>query len=140
MHRFPSEAWTRAYKDVLNTNAHYRDVGRGWVFGKVAMVVLADPSIGIAEDTCMILDVHEGTCRNATHLTGQSALESADFVIVGSYERWKEVIEGALDPIKGMMEGKLKLSKGDLPTIVRFVESSRQLVVSAAKVPTEFAA
>jgi len=60
------------------------------------------------------------------------------FIIVTSYARWKEVIQGNLDPIKGMMEGKLKLSRGDLPTIVRFVESSRQLVVSASKVPTEF--
>jgi hypothetical protein len=36
------------------------------------------------------------------------------------------------------MEGKLKLTKGHLPTMIRFVESSRQLVMSASRVPTEF--
>ena len=54
------------------------------------------------------------------------------------HARWKEVIQGNLDPIEGMMEGKLTLSRGDLPTIVRFIESSRKLVVSASKVPREF--
>jgi putative sterol carrier protein len=48
------------------------------------------------------------------------------------------VIEGKLDPMKAMMEGKLKLSRGDLPTIIRFVEPSRALVASARKVPTWF--
>jgi hypothetical protein len=37
-----------------------------------------------------------------------------------------------------MMEGKLKLARGHLPTIIRYVESSRQLVASASKVPTDF--
>ncbi|MGB5192532.1 MAG: hypothetical protein WBN70_06095 [Polyangiales bacterium] len=51
----------------------------------------------------------------------------------------REVIEGRLDPIEGMMEGKLKLARGHLPTMIRFVEPSRLVVASAAKVPTVFA-
>jgi putative sterol carrier protein len=57
-------------------------------------------------------------------------------------EGWTEAYKNAInriDPIKGMMEGKLKLTKGHLPTIIRFIESSRQLVMSASRVPTEFA-
>jgi len=37
-----------------------------------------------------------------------------------------------------MMEGKLKL-KGDLPTIVRYVKASQDLVKCASKVDTQFA-
>jgi putative sterol carrier protein len=48
------------------------------------------------------------------------------------------VIERKLDPIKGMMEGKLKLVRGDLPTMIRFVEPARIVVASASKVPTDF--
>lgn len=139
-HRFPSEEWTQAFKDAVNENESYRRHGKPWTFGAVAMVVKSDPSIGIEEDTGMILDVHEGTCRGTEFVKGMEAVAGAPFVIVASYDRWKEVIGGNLDPIKGMMEGKLKLTKGHLPTMIRFVESSRQLVVSAAKVPTEFLA
>ena len=54
------------------------------------------------------------------------------------YTRWKEVIKKELDPVKGMMQGKLKL-KGDLPTIVRYVKAANELVNLAQTVPTEFA-
>ena len=43
------------------------------------------------------------------------------------------MIRKELDPIKGMMQGKLKL-KGDLPTIVRAVKASQELVNSSATV------
>jgi putative sterol carrier protein len=43
-----------------------------------------------------------------------------------------------LDPIKALMQGKLKLTKGHLPTMIRYVESSKQLLSSAQAVQTEF--
>jgi putative sterol carrier protein len=139
MHRFPSEEWTEAYKNALNNNRAYREAGKPWTFGAVAMIVRCDLSLGIEHDVGMILDVHRGECRGARFVERIGDPEEAAFVIVASYERWRDVIEGRLDPIKGMMEGKLKLTKGHLPTIIRFIESSRQLVMSASRVPTEFA-
>ena len=47
-------------------------------------------------------------------------------------------MQGMHDPIKAMMQGKLKLTKGHLPTMLKYVESSRQLVVSATMVETSF--
>ena len=136
--RFPSEEWTNAFKDAVNDNAAYQKHGKPWTHGAVAMVIAADPSIGIEEDTGMILDVHQGQCRGTQYVKGIDAVQDAPFVIVAPYARWRDVIEGRVDPIKAMMEGKLKLTKGHLPTMIRFVESSRALVVSATKVPTEF--
>jgi len=138
VHRFPSEEWTAAYKVALNNNRAYREVGKPWTFGSVAMIVLGDPANGLRQDVGMILDVHQGECRGARFVEGIDDPEDADFVIVASYAHWKDVIRGELDPIKGMMEGKLKLARGHLPTIIRFVEPSRQLVASASRVPTEF--
>jgi putative sterol carrier protein len=139
-HRFPSEAWTNAYKDAVNANETYAKHGKPWTFGAVAMVIKADPSIGLDDDTGMILDVHEGVCRGTKLVHGMEAVAGTPFIIVAEYARWKDVIEGRTDPIKGMMEGKLKLTVGHLPTMIRFVESSRALVVSATNVPTEFIA
>ena len=137
---FPSAPWTAAFKDAINNNPEYQKHGAPWTFGSVAMVVEADSSLGLDEAAAIILDVHQGSCREASFVTGLESVDSADpaFIIVADYARWKLVVEGELDPIKGMMEGKLKLTKGHLPTMIRFVHSSRALVTSAKDVPTEY--
>jgi putative sterol carrier protein len=123
---------------ALNNDRAYREAGKPWTFGSVAMIVRSDPANGIARNAGMILDVHQGECRGARFVEGVDDSVDAEFVIVASYARWKDVIERKLDPIKGMMEGKLKLVRGHLPTIIRFVEPARIVVASASKVPTDF--
>lgn len=138
MYRFPSEAWTAAYRNAINQNRAYREAGTAWTFGSVALVVVPDPAEAALKPAGMVLDVHQGQCRTARYVEGDENPKDAEFVIVAPYARWKDVIEGRLDPIKGMMDGKLRLTRGHLPTIIRFVESARQLVASASRVPTEF--
>lgn len=140
-HLFPSADWTQAYKDAVNGNAEYRKAAQTWTHGTVAMVVTAEPALGLSTDVALLLDVHEGTCRASDYFTNsKQAIDKASFVIEGPYERWKEVVQGKLEPIKAMMQGKLKLSKGSLPTMIRYVDASRELVESAARVPTTFVA
>ncbi len=100
------------------------------------MVVKADPALGIAEDTALWLDIDRGVC-NGCKLMPASAAQDAPFVIVADYARWKSVIKKELDPIKGMMQNKLKLTKGNMPTIVKYVQSSRELVETTSKVGHE---
>jgi putative sterol carrier protein len=136
--RFPSPEWCAAYKDAINANPAYRAAGKDWVHGPVAYVVTAQPSIGIAEDMAMWLDLHQGECR-ACRLVSRSEAEEAPFVIVASYARWKEVIRKELDPTKAMMQNKLKVTKGHMPTLVKYVTASKELVESTSRVPTQFA-
>jgi len=135
--RFPSAEWCAAYKDAINANPGYKIAGREWTYGPVAMVVNAEPTIGIPQDVAMLLDVDRGECRGC-RLVSREEANSASFVIVASYARWKEVIRKELDPTKGMMQNKLKLTKGHMPTIVKFVTSNKELVESTARVPTQF--
>lgn len=137
-HTFPSESWTAAYKDALNTNPDYAKAGKDWTHGAVTMIVKANAALGIDRDMAMLLDVDSGSCRSATYMEADPAREAAPFVIEAEYDRWKSVIQGEVEPIKAMMQGKLKLTKGHLPTIIRYVESSRQLVVSAGRVDSKF--
>ena len=137
-HRFPSPEWTAAYKDAVNDNPKYKVAGKDWTHGAVAFVVKADPAIGLGKDEAMVLDVDSGACRATRHVDPEVAAAEAPFVVVGEYARWKEVLMGLEDPIKAMMQNKLRLTKGHLPTIIKYVESSRQLVNSAKSVPTEF--
>jgi putative sterol carrier protein len=57
--------------------------------------------------------------------------------VIRALTRWKDVLRGELDPVKGMMQGKLKL-QGDLPTIIRYVRAANELVHLTMTVPTEF--
>jgi putative sterol carrier protein len=134
---FPSPEWAAAYKDAINANAAYKTAGKDWTYGVVAMVVKADPTLRISEDTGLWLDVHQGTCRECKVVSAAAAQDAA-FVLYADHARWKQVIKKELDPIKGMMQGKLKLTKGHMPTIVKYVNASKELVESTSRVPTQF--
>ncbi|MEO8796975.1 MAG: SCP2 sterol-binding domain-containing protein [Polyangiaceae bacterium] len=136
-HDFPSQDWANAYKDAINTNPAYQTAGKEWTHGAVAMVVTADEKLGIAEDTALWLDIDQGVCKSCSMMPAKDA-QNAPFIIVAPYARWKEVIKKELDPIKGMMQGKLKLTKGHMPTIIRYVSSSRELVNTTSNVDTKF--
>ena len=134
---FPSPEWVQAYKTAINANPNYRTAAKDWTHGVVAMVVKAAPELGIPDDLAMWLDVHQGECRE-TKLLSRKDADGAAFVIEADYPMWKQVIRGELDPIKAMMQGKLKVTKGLMPTLVKYVHSNRALVESASKVDTKF--
>lgn len=134
---FPSEAWTEAYREAVNNSAAYREAGKNWTHGPISLVVKADPAIGLEKDTAFILDLHEGVCRKAWLTEDMAEAEQQPFCITGNYGQWKQVIRKELDPIRGMMQGKLKL-KGNLPVIVRFVKAAQELVNATSAVDTRF--
>ncbi len=127
--------WIRAYQDAINGNAAYRSSATDWTFGVVALVCKAQPP-AVPQDVGMWLDLDRGICREARAATPVEAAK-APFCITGEYARWKQVLRKELEPIKGMMQGKLKL-KGDLPTIVRQVKSAEELVNSGQTLDTIF--
>jgi putative sterol carrier protein len=135
MARFPSEEWLAEYVRQINASESYRDAAETWE-GDVAYVIEAEPDRGVAEDVWAWLDLWHGACRDGKLVSPEEG-ERARFVIRAPYSRWKEVIKRELDPVKGMMQGKLKL-KGDLPTIVKYVKAANELVNVAQTVPTEF--
>ncbi|HEX2026270.1 MAG TPA: SCP2 sterol-binding domain-containing protein [Actinomycetota bacterium] len=136
MPRFPSEEWLAEYVQRINASDSYRDAAETWE-GDVAYVIEAEPDRGVPEDVWAWLDLWHGQCRDGRLVPAEEG-ERARFVIRAPYSRWKEVIRGELDPVKGMMQGKLKL-RGDLPTIVKYVRAANELVTVAQSVTTEFA-
>ena len=133
---FPSVEWMEEYKKQINSSEGYKKAGATWTAGVVALVISAKPEIGINEDFGMWLDLHQGVCREAKKV-GLEEAQKAPFCIIGDYTRWKQVIKKELAPVKGMMQGKLKL-KGDLPTIVRYVKASQELVECTTRIETKF--
>jgi putative sterol carrier protein len=90
----------------------------------------------VPDDLWAWLDLWHGECRAARMVSTEEG-RAAAYVISAPYSRWKQVLAGELDPVKGMMQGKLKLD-GDLPTIIRYVRAANQLVLLTMSVPTEY--
>ncbi len=108
-HLFPSAEWAKAYQDAINANPKYKEAGK----------------------------IDRGVCKDC-HICSLEEAEKAPFVIVADYARWKTVLKKELDPIKGMMQNKLKLTKGHMPTMIKYVNSSRELVETTAMVDSKF--
>lgn len=134
-YKFPSEEWIVEFGKAINTSEDYKKAAATWE-GVVVLIFNAEPDIGLAEDFAAWADLWHGDCREIKRVTVEEA-EKAPYVIRGSYASWKQVVKGRLGPVKGMMQGKLKL-KGNLPTIVKYVKASDELVKCAARVPSEF--
>jgi putative sterol carrier protein len=133
---FPSPEWAAAFKQALDGSQGYRTAGKDWTHGPVALVVKADPALGLADDIGLFLELDRGVCQSAK-IVDRAAAEKAPFCISGEYGRWKSVIRKELDPIKAMMQKKLEL-KGQMTIIVKYVNASKELVECATRVPTRF--
>ena len=132
---FPSDEWLGAFADLVNGSEEYRQAAEDWE-GAIAFVFEAEPDRGVPEDVWAVLDLWHGSCRSA-RIVPSAEGERAPYVIRAPYSRWKDVLRERLDPVKGMMQGKLKL-QGDLPAIIRHVRAANELVHLTTLVPTEF--
>jgi putative sterol carrier protein len=121
--------------ELINGSAEYRDAAAEWE-GDIAFLVEAEPDRGLTDDVWGILDLWHGACRGGG-LTDADRGADAAYLLSAPYSRWKEVVTGELDPVKAMMQGKLKV-RGDLPAIVRQVRAANELVELTQRIPTEF--
>lgn len=135
-HAFPSPEWVAAYGDAIGASEDYRAASTEWTHGPVALVVPAQPAIGIPDDLGIWLDLDRGMCRAARIVTHQEA-QQAPFVLTAEYRYWKQIIKKELGPIAGIMQRKVAL-QGSLPIVVRFIKSAEALVDAATRVPTRF--
>lgn len=136
LHAFPSAEWVAAYESAINASDEYRSSSTEWTHGSVALVMPAAPTIGVAEDLAIWLDLDRGVCRGAKLVPRQDASQ-APFILTAEYRYWKQIIKKELGPIAGIMQRKVAL-QGSLPIVVRFIKSAEALVDAATRVPTRF--
>ena len=132
---FPTHEWFQDYVQQINGSEEYRVAAADWE-GDIAFLILAEPDKKVPADVYGYLDLWHGTCRWGAVIRPDEAAK-ARYQITAPYSRWKDVLLGDLDPIKGMMQGKLKV-RGDLPMLVRQVRSANELVRLTGEVDTIF--
>ncbi|HYT64440.1 MAG TPA: hypothetical protein VEL50_11095, partial [Gemmatimonadales bacterium] len=107
-HAFPSTEWVAAYGAAINASDEYRTASTDWTHGSVALVMPAQPGIGMPEDVGIWLDLERGVCRAARLVTRDEA-QKAPFVLTAEYRYWKQIIKKELGPIAGIMQRKVGL-------------------------------
>jgi putative sterol carrier protein len=132
---FPTEEWFQAFIRAIDASEEYAAYASDWE-GDVIIQVEAEPDKGLAADVHGLLDLWHGGCRGGG-IVDQARADTAEFVVRASYSRWKDVIHGDLEPIKGLVQGKLRV-RGDLPKILRYVKGTQELAYIAGEVDTTF--
>jgi hypothetical protein len=133
---FPSAQWLAEYVTQINTSAEFADAAQTFE-ADIAYVFEAEPDRGVPEDIWCRAEFGGGTCRTAGYDIDPAEGKRATFVIRAPYSRWKDVIQGRIDPMEGMLDGDLMVT-GHLPTLLRYVRAANELVTLAAKVSSSF--
>lgn len=132
---FPTDEWFQAFIDAVNASEAYEEYAATWE-GDVVLQIEAEPDKGVPEDVYGLLDLWHGKCRGGGVVEAARA-DPAEFAIRAPYSRWRDVIVGDLEPIKGLTQGKLRV-RGDLPKILRYVRATQELAYIAGEVDTTF--
>jgi len=118
--KYMSEDWVTAYCKALNDNPKYEKAATTWE-GDFVFIAQDHPDGG---DVRIYMDLWHGKCRKAGLAEPE---KNAEFIITGTYDEWVKVAKKELDPIQGMMVGKLKL-EGDMTKIMRATKAAVELV------------
>ena len=133
MLKFPSEGWIRAFKEELNRNKDYAEAAKD---GEGNFLFIVNPDERLDQETIFYVDLWHGKCRDVGVVSSRDEKET-EFVYEGPYGNWLRLIDGEIDPIKGIMMRKFKL-RGDMSKIMRYTRAALELVKTASRVPTEF--
>ncbi len=130
-HLFPSDDWVKDLRRIVNSSAAYQDAAKKWE-GDLTFVIQKGP--GLDKDHYLYLDLWHGECRSAKALASADE-ENSEFEIAAPITIWRNVLEGRLDPIRGIMSRQLKL-KGNMAKVLKAPKAAVELVNCARQVET----
>jgi hypothetical protein len=133
---FPSAAWLDEYVRCMNDSEEFADAARTFE-ADIVYVFEAEPELGVPADIWCRADFGGGACRWAKYDIGPDNGAGAQFTLRAPYSIWKEVIQGHIDPMEGMLDGDLVVT-GHLPTLLRYVRAANELVTLSAAVSSSF--
>lgn len=131
-----TDDWSQAWMAELNQSESYERAAKSWEWPLV-LVMEADPDEYIPEERGVYVDLYHGRCRAARMATPED-LSTAPYVITADPYTWREVMEGKLEAIAGIMRGRLVLTRGNMVVLARYVAAATELVKAAAKIDTTF--
>lgn len=132
LHEVFTEPWVGAWAAEIRGSDAYRQAAATWE-GSVALAM----SIPSDAERGVFLNLWHGECRDA-RVASDADLEQADFVLAADLDVWRRVLARDLDPIMGLMTGKLKLRRGSLAKLTPQMNASKEMVLAATRIATTF--
>jgi putative sterol carrier protein len=130
---FPTDAWVKAAMAKVNGSDAYQKAAKNWE-GDLVFIVTAVPDE--RQTVYLYMDLWHGQCRDAYETTAD---KPSEFTITAPVAVWRKVLEGHLDPIRGLVSRQLKLT-GSLAKIMKAPKAANELVNASALVDTEWPA
>jgi len=131
--QFATDAWIKELGNQLNMSQAYERSAKDW---EGDFVFVVEPDEAFPQTAYMFLGLCHGKCTDAAVVASETE-RPAEFIIRAPFSAWRQVVEGKLDPIQGMMTRKLKL-QGNMMKIMRYPKAAKEIVSCCALVPTEF--
>lgn len=133
MLKFPSAEWIEEFHKILNENKAYQEAAKNW---EGDFLFIITPDEGLDREYVYYMDLWHGKCREARLLKSRDEKKAA-FAYEGPYSNWKKLLQGKIDPIKGLLTNKFRL-KGDMAKVMRATKAAKELVSTTMKVKTQF--
>ena len=130
---FPSDEWIKELSEQLNGSESYERSAKDW---EGDFIFIVEPDDAYDETVHLFLGLFHGKSPGAEML-GSADEKEAEFIIRAPFNIWRQVIEGKLDPIQGMMTRKLKL-QGNMMKVMRYPKAAKEIVSCCALVPTDW--
>ena len=134
MAKFASDEWIKELGNQLNLSEAYERSARDW---EGDFIFVIEPDEASPETIYVFLGLYHGKCTDAARVTSEDE-RPAEFVIRAPFSAWRQVVEGKLDPIQGMMTRRLRL-QGNMMKIIRYPKAAQEIIACCSRVPTEFA-
>ncbi|NHJ49466.1 MAG: sterol carrier protein [Asgard group archaeon] len=133
---FPTLKWVEAFKDKLNSDEGkaWQEAAKDWE-GDFLFVIKPDGDF--TKKVILHVDLWHGECRKVAYYEEGADLPKTEFQYVGIYSNWIKLIQGEIDPIKGIMMRKFDLV-GNKMKVLRAVKAAQELIRTAQKIDTNF--
>lgn len=129
-----SAPWVEAWAGEIRSSEEYRQAAQRWQWPLMFVLRAGHPDL---PESRVYLDLFRGECREARLGTPEDDAGAA-FVLTADSEGWKEVLEGRLDPVAAIMQGRVKLAKGNVMALAMHTAAARALVQTATRVDSVF--
>lgn len=127
-----SEEWLSAWHK--ETATLITEGAAGW---SIVLKVQPDAKKGVPDGKAILIDFAPGA---APRLVFASAADEAkaSVVLSAAPQSWKALIDGSLDPVMGVMMGKVSLERGGVGALAPHAKTAKALLQAATRIPTRY--
>ncbi len=131
--KFPSDEWIKELSNQLNASEAYEKSAKDW---EGDFVFVCEPDATYHQTAYLFLGLFHGKSPEACAISSPDE-RPAEFILSAPFSTWRQVIEGKLDAIQGMMTRKLKV-QGNMMKVMRYPKAAKEIVSCCALIPTDF--